>query len=203
MDSHRVVNENDRRARCRRARARRPRSGAARPGTARRNVKDQDTGKPVMRVYREGWQSVIADLKTGRARQCSPRISTGRAGIRGTSRICSTHARQTGRLGASLSGSLKLTNGGEDGEQFMARVMVAQANKSRADDDERRVRRCHGTGYTGRSYSGGRRPTAISTRRGDREIPPSATHGRRRGGTDLAGVRRADPRPGTFPAPPS
>lgn len=154
---HRVVIEND---------VKRGPDGKMRPATAFRRraardkhgnvIRDQDTGKPVMRVYREGWQSVIADLKTGRAtavltedldRACRDPLD-----LEDLLGACE----QTGATAASLSGSLKLTNGGEDGEIFMARIMVAQANKS-SRDTSRRVAAARDRLH-GKSYSGGRRP---------------------------------------------
>jgi site-specific DNA recombinase len=154
---HRVVIEND---------ANIGPDGQRRPATAFRRraardrhgnvIRDQDTGKPVMRVYREGWQSVIADLKTGRATavlaEDLDRACRDPRDLEDLLDACE----QTGATAASLSGSLKLTNGGEDGEIFMARIMVAQANKS-SRDTGRRVAAARDR-WHGKSYSGGRRP---------------------------------------------
>ena len=153
---HRVVKENDlthdadgpRPATAFRRRAARDRHGNV--------IRDQDTGKPVMRVYREGWQSVIADLKTGRATavlaEDLDRACRDPRDLEDLLDACES----TGATAASLSGSLKLTNGGEDGEIFMARIMVAQANKS-SRDTSRRVAAARDRLH-GQSYSGGRRP---------------------------------------------
>lgn len=154
---HRVVIEND---------VKHGPDGKMRPATAFRRraardrhgnvIRDQDTGKPVMRVYREGWQSVIADLKTGRASavlaEDLDRACRDPRDLEDLLDACES----TGATAASLSGSLKLTNGGEDGEIFMARIMVAQANKS-SRDTSRRVAAARDRLH-GKSYSGGRRP---------------------------------------------
>jgi DNA invertase Pin-like site-specific DNA recombinase len=119
-------------------------------------IRDPDTGKPVMRVYREGWQGIIADIKTGRVTavlaEDLDRACRDPRDLEDLLDACAS----TGATAASLSGSLKLTNGGDDGEVFMARIMVAQANKSSRDTGRRVAaarERLHG-----KSYGGGRRP---------------------------------------------
>ena len=153
----RVVIEND---------APRQEGGKMRPASAfkRRTVrnasgeivKDPDTGKPVMRVIRPGWQSVIADLKTGRASAVlAEDLDRACRDPRDLEDLLDACA-QTGASARSLTGSLKLTNGGEDAERFMARVMVAQAHKS-SSDTSRRVRDAKER-FHGQSYQGGLRP---------------------------------------------
>ena len=119
-------------------------------------VKDPDTGKPVMRVIRPGWQTVIADLKTGRASAVlAEDLDRACRDPRDLEDLLDACA-QTGASARSLTGSLMLTNGGTDGEQFMARVMVAQAHKS-SSDTSRRVRDAKER-FHGQSYAGGLRP---------------------------------------------
>jgi site-specific DNA recombinase len=119
-------------------------------------VKDPDTGRPVMRVIRPGWQSVIADLKTGRASAVlAEDLDRACRDPRDLEDLLDACA-QTGASARSLTGSLMLTNGGNDGEIFMARVMVAQAHKS-SSDTGRRVRDAKAR-YSGQTYQGGLRP---------------------------------------------
>jgi site-specific DNA recombinase len=119
-------------------------------------VIDPDTGKPVRRVIRPGWQAVIADLKTGRAsavlaedldRAC--RDPRDLEDLLDAAELRRASAR-------SLSGSLTLTDGGTDAEKLTARIMVATANKSSADTS----RRCKDAKerLSGQSYQGGLRP---------------------------------------------
>lgn len=119
-------------------------------------VKDPDTGRPVMRVIRPGWQSVIADLKTGRASAVlAEDLDRACRDPRDLEDLLDACA-QRGASARSLTGSLTLTNGGTDSEIFMARVMVAQAHKSSSDTSRRTVdakARHHG-----QSYQGGLRP---------------------------------------------
>lgn len=119
-------------------------------------VRDKDTGRPVMRVIRPGWQSVIADLKTGRASavlaEDLDRACRDPRDLEDLLDAC----QQRGASARSISGSLVLTNGGTDSEKFMARVMVAQAHKS-SSDTSRRTADAR-TRYHGQSYGGGLRP---------------------------------------------
>ena len=119
-------------------------------------VKDPDTGKPVMRVIRPGWQSVIADLKTGRASAVlAEDLDRACRDPRDLEDLLDACA-QTGASARSLTGSLTLTAGGADSEVFMARVMVAQAHKS-SSDTSRRTRDAKAR-HHGQSYQGGLRP---------------------------------------------
>ena len=119
-------------------------------------IRDPDTGKPVMRVIRPGWQTIIADLKTGRASgvlaEDLDRACRDPRDLEDLLDACAQH----GASARSLTGSLTLTNGGNDAEHFMARVMVAQAHKS-STDTARRVRGGHAR-WHGVSYPGGLRP---------------------------------------------
>jgi site-specific DNA recombinase len=119
-------------------------------------VRDPDTGRPVMRVIRPGWQSVIADLKTRRASAVlAEDLDRALRDPRDLEDLLDACA-QTAASARSLTGSLTLTNGGNDGEIFMARVMVAQAHKS-SSDTSRRVRDAKAR-YFGQTYQGGLRP---------------------------------------------
>ena len=119
-------------------------------------VIDPDTGRPVTRVIRPGWQSVIADLKTGRASavlaEDLDRACRDPRDLEDLLDACELK----GASARSLSGSLALSSGGTDSEKFMARVMVAQAHKASADTS-RRTRDAKQR-FHGQSYNGGLRP---------------------------------------------
>ncbi|MCI4357409.1 MAG: recombinase family protein [Thermoplasmata archaeon] len=154
---NRVVVEND---------AARRVDGKLRPASAfkRRIVRDRDgapvldpdTGRPITRVIRPGWQSVIADLKTGRASavlaEDLDRVCRDPRDLEDLIDACEAR-RASAR---SLSGSLTLTDGGTDGEITFARMMVTMANKS-SRDTRRRVTEKNET-LNGNSYRGGPRP---------------------------------------------
>jgi DNA invertase Pin-like site-specific DNA recombinase len=142
-------------------------NGRSRPATAFKRkpvrdkdgklVRDPDTGKPVMRVIRPGWQSVIADLKTGRAgavlAEDLDRVARDPRDLEDLIDAVETR----GASARSLSGSLKLTNGGEGGEIDMARVMVMVGNKASRDTARRVAAQRERTAEAG-FYGGGRRP---------------------------------------------
>lgn len=119
-------------------------------------VRDPDSGRPIMRVIRPGWQSVIADIKTGRASAVlAEDLDRALRDPRDLEDLLDA-CEQTDASARSITGSLTLTSGGTDSEKFMARVMVAQAHKSSADTSRRTANakeRLHGT-----SYAGGLRP---------------------------------------------
>ncbi len=122
---------------------------------AGRPVLDPDTGRPIYRVIRPGWQSVIADLKTGRASavlaEDLDRVCRDPRDLEDLLDACEARSASA----RSLTGSLVLTSGGTDSEKFMARIMVAQAHKS-SSDTSRRTRNAKATHHG--SYLGGLRP---------------------------------------------
>ena len=123
-----------------------------------------------MRVLRPGWQSVLADLQSGAARAVlaedldrvarDPRdledLLDAVQGCRGQAR--------------SLSGSLRLTDGGRPDEMAMARVMVAMASKA-SSDTSRRVADGRERSARAGSYAGGPRPFGY---RADKDAPKGA-----------------------------
>jgi DNA invertase Pin-like site-specific DNA recombinase len=119
-------------------------------------VRDPDTGKPLMRVIRPGWQSVIADIKTGRASAVlAEDLDRALRDPRDLEDLLDA-CQQTGASARSLTGSLTLTNGGTDPEMFMARILVAQYQKD-SRDTSRRTADAKAR-YHGQSYPGGLRP---------------------------------------------
>jgi site-specific DNA recombinase len=145
---HRIVIEND----VREDGSRKPASAWKRVRTGRRT----ENGRPIYRVERDGWRSVIRDLETGAAnavlaedldRTC--RDMADLLDLLDAIRACKGNAR-------SLSGSLTLTDGGTPDEQAFAQFMVTMAGKSSADTSRRvsagRER------LAGLSYGGGIRP---------------------------------------------
>jgi site-specific DNA recombinase len=119
-------------------------------------VRDPDTGEPVTRVVRPGWQSVISDLKTRRVNailaEDLDRVVRDPRDLEDLIDACE----RTRASARSISGSLTLTDGGTDSEITMARNMVAYANKS-SRDTARRVREKR-EALNGLSYQGGPRP---------------------------------------------
>jgi site-specific DNA recombinase len=131
---------------------RKPASAWKRVNTGRKT----ENGRPVYRVERDGWRSVIKDLETGAAnavlaedldRTC--RDMADLLDLLDAIGACHGNAR-------SLSGSLTLTDGGTSDERAFAQFMVTMAGKSSADTSRRvaagRER------WAGQSYGGGRRP---------------------------------------------
>ena len=145
---HRVVIENDVRP-----------DGSRKPASAWKRVRTGRTtenGRPVYRVERDGWRSIIRDLETGAAsailaedldRTC--RDMADLLDLLDAIGACKGQAR-------SLSGSLTLTDGGTSAERTTAKILVSVAEKS-SDDTSRRVRDGRER-WAGQSYGGGRRP---------------------------------------------
>jgi DNA invertase Pin-like site-specific DNA recombinase len=143
---HRVVTENDVTA------DGRPKRASA---WKRRKIMTP-SGRTELRVIRPKFREVLDDLTSGRANavlaEDLDRVCRDPRDLEDLIDACEQH----GASARSISGSLKLTDGGDDGERFMARVMVAQANKSSADTSRRckdAKERLHG-----KTYYGGLRP---------------------------------------------
>ena len=101
----------------------------------RRKIKTP-SGRVELRVVRPGFREILDDITTGRVNgllaEDLDRACRDPRDLEDLLDACA----QTG-ASARGSGSLMLTNGGNDGEQFMARVMVAIANKSSSDTARR------------------------------------------------------------------
>lgn len=123
----------------------------------RRKVGVDENGYPIMRVNRPGFRQILDDLRAGRVhalltedldRSCrDPKDLEDLIDV----------VRATGAWADSLSGSLKFTAGGTDGEITMARLMVTIAHKSSADNARRQVASRQRRAEAGR-FGGGRRP---------------------------------------------
>jgi DNA invertase Pin-like site-specific DNA recombinase len=135
-----------------------------RPASAfkRKAVRDAQGKITGYRVFRPGFQSVIADLRHGRVSavlaEDLDRVARDPRDLEDLIDACA----ERGASARSLSGSLTLTDGGTDGEITMARVMVTMGNKS-SRDTARRVaasrERLAEKGTSGKGqYGGGRRP---------------------------------------------
>jgi site-specific DNA recombinase len=136
--------------------------GKSKPASAwkRRKIRTP-SGRTELRTVRPGFREVLDDITTGRVdgliAEDLDRVVRDPRDLEDLLDACApTDHRPNGASARSPSGSLTITNGGNDGEKFMARVMVAQANKSSADTS-RRVKNSRNT-WHGRSYFGGLRP---------------------------------------------
>jgi DNA invertase Pin-like site-specific DNA recombinase len=133
------------------------RDGKVRPATAfkRRKIRTP-SGKVELRVVRPGFREVLDDITTGRVNgllaEDLDRTVRDPRDLEDLLDACA----MTGASARSLSGSLTLTNGGNEAERSMARVMVAMANKASADT-ARRVADGRERNW-GESYQGGPRP---------------------------------------------
>lgn len=132
--------------------------GTLKPASAykRRKIRTP-SGKIEMRVIRPGWtNSILDDLSSGRANallgEDLDRVVRDPRDMEDLIDVCA----MTKASVKSLSGSLTLTDGGNENEKYVARIMVAGAAKASADTS-RRVRddreRRHG-----QSFPGGPRP---------------------------------------------
>lgn len=114
------------------------------------------SGKVEYRVIRPGFREILDDVTTGRVNgllgEDLDRIVRDPRDMEDLLDACA-EAKASVR---SLSGSLKLTDGGDENERYVARILVAGASKS-SGDTSRRVKddreRRHG-----QSYPGGPRP---------------------------------------------
>ena len=112
--------------------------GQRKPASAfkRREIKHPD-GTVEKIVWRPEFRNLIADLYAGRIQavlaEDLDRLARQPRDMEDFLDACE----DTRASVRSLSGSLTITNGGTDSERFMARVMVAQAEKSSADAKRR------------------------------------------------------------------
>jgi site-specific DNA recombinase len=133
------------------------RDGKVRPASAfkRRKIRTP-SGKVELRVVRPGFREILDDITTGRVNgllaEDLDRTVRDPRDLEDLLDACA----MTGASARSLSGSLTLTNGGNEAERSMARVMVAMANKASADT-ARRVADGRERNW-GESYQGGPRP---------------------------------------------
>ena len=140
----------------------RTKDGKLRPASAfkRKRIKTP-SGKVELRVVRPGFREVLDDIATGRVNamlaEDLDRVVRDPRDLEDLLDACEMQKASA----RSLTGSLTLTNGGNDSEKFMARVMVAQANKQSADT-ARRVTEGRERNW-GESYQGGRRPFGFVT----------------------------------------
>jgi len=114
------------------------------------------SGRVEYRVVRPGFREVLDDITTGRVNallgEDLDRIVRDPRDMEDLLDACAL----TEASARSISGSLKLTDGGDENERYVARILVAGASKS-SGDTSRRVKddreRRHG-----QSFQGGRRP---------------------------------------------
>jgi len=130
----------------------------------RRRVRNPDgtyarhpDGRYVMRVWRPGFQSILADLTHGRANAVlAEDLDRAMRDPRDAQDLIDV-IRGCGGYAESLSGSLKFTKGGTDAEIMQCEVLVSVARKSSADTARRvsdgRLRKA-----TKGEFGGGRRP---------------------------------------------
>jgi site-specific DNA recombinase len=143
---HRVVVENDVYP-----------DGRVKPASAwrRRKIKTPSGGVE-LRTVRPGFRSMVDDIVTGRvngllAEDLDRVLRQPRDGEDLLDAVEQKRANVR-----SLSGSLKLTDGGTSDERFTARILAAAATKS-SEDTARRVRDSRERWF-GKSYQGGPRP---------------------------------------------
>lgn len=114
-------------------------------------------GRIVVRVYRPGFRSILDDLTQGRAHvvlaEDLDRAMRDPRDLEDLIDVCQEY-RSTAD---SLSGSLRLTEGGTDAEITNARIMVAIANKA-SRDTARRVADARERQARKGAWGGGKRP---------------------------------------------
>jgi DNA invertase Pin-like site-specific DNA recombinase len=143
---HRVITENDVYP-----------DGKPKPASAwkRRKVLTP-SGKVEHRVIRPGFRDVLDDIATGRVNallgEDLDRIVRDPRDMEDLLDICA----MTKASVKSISGSLKITDGGDENEKYIARIMVAGASKA-SGDTSRRVADDRERNW-GKSYAGGPRP---------------------------------------------
>ncbi len=131
--------------------------GRLRPATAfKRKRMRTPSGRVEMRVDRPGFRSVLDDITTGRVQamlaEDLDRVFRDPRDLEDMLDACAL--RRASAL--SLTGSLRITNGGTSDEISMARVLVAMAAKA-SYDTSRRVADARER-LAGQSFHGGRRP---------------------------------------------
>ena len=132
-------------------------SGRSASAFKRRKIGTDANGKPIMRVWRPGFQSVLDDFSAG---IITAILAEDLDRVMRDEYDCAdllAAVRACGGWADSLSGSLKLTAGGTDTEQMMCRVACAMASKSSADTARRVADGRARTASHGRN-GGGRRP---------------------------------------------
>jgi site-specific DNA recombinase len=144
---HRVVVENDTMP-----------DGRPKPASAwkRRKVRTP-SGEIAYRVIRPGFRSVLDDMTNGIVNallgEDLDRIVRDPRDMEDLIDVCTL----TKASARSISGSLKLTDGGTEDEKYVARILVAGANKG-SGDTSRRTRESKEREYNRGNYGGGARP---------------------------------------------
>jgi site-specific DNA recombinase len=143
---HRVLTENDVYP-----------DGRPKPASAwkRRKIRTP-SGKIEHRVIRPGFREVLDDIASGRVNallgEDLDRIVRDPRDMEDLLDICADKKASV----RSISGSIKITAGGDENERYIARIMVAGASKS-SGDTSRRVADDRERNW-GKSYGGGPRP---------------------------------------------
>ena len=136
--------------------------GKSKPASAwKRRKIVTPSGRTELRTIRPAFREVLDDITTGRVSgliaEDLDRVVRDPRDLEDLLDACaSTKGRPNGASAKSPSGSLTITNGGDESEKFVARLMVAQANKSSADTS-RRVKNSRDR-FHGQSWFGGMRP---------------------------------------------
>jgi DNA invertase Pin-like site-specific DNA recombinase len=164
-------------------------NGRRRPASAYKRRKiTTPSGRTELRVIRPGFRSVIDRLTTGATNGvlAEDLDRTVRDPRDGEDLIDACAAR--GASARSLTGSLKLTDGGDDAEVTIFRVLLAFANKSSRDTARRVADHRERQAGAGR-YGGGRRPYGYETAAGTLAVVPAeAAELRKAAHAVLAGV---------------
>lgn len=99
----------------------------------RRKVGTDANGKPIMRVWRPGFRSILDDIATGRVQAVlAEDLDRAMRDPRDAEDLIDA-IRERGAWADSISGSLRFTAGGTDAEIMMARIAVTMAAKASAD----------------------------------------------------------------------
>ena len=132
-------------------------NGSLRPASARKRRKiTTPSGRVELRTVRPGFRSMLDDLMTGRASAVLAEDLDRLLRQPRDGEDLLDAVEQAGATCESLSGTLRLTEGGTNDERFIARILANVANKSSADT-ARRVSAARER-LAGQSYGGGRRP---------------------------------------------
>src|SRR5262249_51533006 len=132
--------------------------GGAKPasGWERGKVKTP-SGEIAYRVIRPGFRGVLDDIANGVINallgEDLDRIVRDPRDMEDLLDICEEKKASV----RSISGSIKITNGGDENERYIARILVAGASKS-SGDTSRRTREGKEREWEGGNYSGGARP---------------------------------------------
>jgi DNA invertase Pin-like site-specific DNA recombinase len=144
---HRVVTENDVFS-----------DGRPKPASAwKRRKITTPSGEVAYRVIRPGFRSVLDDIANGIVNallgEDLDRIVRDPRDMEDLIDICAAKKASV----RSISGSLKLTDGGDENERYIARVLVAGASKASADTS-RRTKESKEREWERGNYGGGARP---------------------------------------------